>query len=124
MAGRALKLAPIIEGIEQTKQWKQPGLPPPKMSKIVSMIRKYHNLETANNPVAKRDGSSQVYHHVTPGRQIKQSNQRLFHQAKKVTASVVWLDDGILMVNSLQKDKQSITHIMHHFLGRQEYINP
>ena len=43
------------------------------LSKIVSMIRKYHNHKPQTTPWHR--GEEQLNQHETPGRQIKQSNQ-------------------------------------------------
>ena len=42
-------------------------------SKIVSMIRKYHNHKLQTTPWHREE--EPLIHHETPGRQIKQSNQ-------------------------------------------------
>ena len=43
------------------------------LSKIVSMIRKYHNHKPQTTPWNREE--EPLNHHETPGRQIKQSNQ-------------------------------------------------
>ena len=44
-----------------------------KFSKIVRMIRKYHNHKPQTTPWHREEDP--INHHETPGRQIKQSNQ-------------------------------------------------
>ena len=50
-----------------------PDQAPSFLSKIVSMIRKYHNHKPKTNPWHREEEPQN--HHETPGRQTKQSNQ-------------------------------------------------
>ena len=58
-----------------------------KITKIVSMIRKYHNHKPQTTPWHREE--EPLNHHETPGRQIKQSNQlSLPHKATEPAFNV------------------------------------